>query len=196
VRILQKWKSPCLHLLGVVFCALAGPALAQLQDENLLAPMPEGFKSATQQVQGGVVFQEWIPSGESLANWSEMVTIQILLGKKDIDGGRYLGGIRSEWLKACPETRPNAVTAGRTNGYPNWSMDLQCPRLANTGKPETTLFRSFQGRDSFYSVQRSARAVPDGAQRAKMAAYIESVTVCDTRSSAHPCPDLKRPGSK
>ena len=71
---------------------------------------------------------------------------------------------------------------------------LQCPLLSSTGKPETTLFRSIAGRDSFYSIQRSARSVPDGAQMAKMAAYMERVIVCDTRSAEHPCPDLKRQG--
>ena len=179
-------------LVCLALCALGTPAEAQLKDENFLTPLPEGFKVATNQVKNRVVFQEWIPANETLAAWSEIVTVQIILGRGDIDGGRYLAGIREGWLKACPETKPNAVGGGRSNGYATWTMMLQCPRLAGTGKPETMLFRSFEGRDSFYSIQRAARAMPDAAQLATMTAYVESVTVCDTRSAEHPCPIPKR----
>lgn len=170
----------------------AAPAYAQLKDENLLVTMPQGFTVGSQQEKGNIVFMEWIPTGETLQNWSEMVTTQILLGKRGIDGGLYLTTIMQGWLKACPETKPGVVLRGTVNGYPMWSMQLQCPRLASTGKPETTLFRSFRGNDSFYLVQRAARAVPDSAQMAKMTAYMASVTVCDTRTPEHPCPDFKR----
>lgn len=181
-------------LAGLVLCAAGSAAQAQLKDENLLAAMPAGFKVATHQERDRIVFQEWIPANETLADWSEIVTVQIVLGRGDVDGGKYLAGIRQGWLKACPETRPNEIAGGKANGYAIWTLMLQCPRLAATGKPETTLFRSFAGRDSFYSVQRSARAMPDAAQLARMTAYIESVIVCDTRSVEHPCPDLKRQG--
>ncbi len=184
-------KSRLLLLLGLALSAISFDAEAQLQDENLLAPMPQGFKVATNQEQNRIVFQEWIPANETVESWSEMVTVQILLGRSNVDGGKYLAAIRAGWLKACPQTKPNAVEDGRANGYPLWTMMLQCALHPRTGKPETTLFRSIAGSDSFYSVQRSARAVPDGAQMAKMAAYMERVIVCDTRSAGHPCPDLK-----
>jgi hypothetical protein len=68
--------------------------------------------------------------------------------------------------------------------------------LASTGKPETTLFRSIRGNDSFYSVQRAMRAIPDKGQMAKMASYLETVIVCDSRRPDRPCPDLKAQGFK
>ena len=186
---------PCLlGLLGLAVCAISVDAEAQLKDENLLALVLQGFKVATDHDDNGIVFQEWIPANETVTNWSEIVTVQILLGRSNVDGGRYLAAIKAGWLKACPQSKPNMIENGRANGYPLWTMMLQCPLLSSTGKPETTLFRSIAGRDSFYSVQRSARSVPDGAQMAKMAAYMERVTVCDTRSAEHPCPDLKRQG--
>jgi len=186
-------------IAGLVVLALAflsGEVAAQLKDENFLVSMPQGFKVATNQTRGGVVFQEWIPAGETFPNWSEMVVMQIMHGRGDADGGHYLGEIRAGWLRACPETKPNNVMPGKINGYPIWSMILQCPRLSATGKPETTLFRSFRGRDSFYSVQRTSRSMPDAAQFGRLQAYIDSVTVCDTRTPDHPCPDLGKQGFK
>ena len=182
--------------IALGFMVLSHAAAAQLKDENLLVSMPQGFKVATSQSRGGVVFQEWIPAAEAFPNWSEMVTTQILIGRGDIDGGRYLAEIRAGWLRACPETKPNDIGAGKVNGYPMWSMLLQCPRLGATGKPETTLFRSIRGRDSFYSVQRSSRSMPDRAQLGLMQAYVDGVTVCDTRTADHPCLNLGKQGFK
>ena len=182
--------------VALALMALSGSAAAQLKDENFLVSMPQGFKVASSQTRNGVVFQEWIPSSESFPNWSEMVVMQILLGRGDVDGGRYLGEIKSGWLRACPETRPNDIAVGRVNGYPMWSMLLQCPKLSTTGKPETTLFRSIRGKDSFYSVQRSSRTMPDRGKLGEMQAYVDGVTVCDTRAAEHPCPDLGKQGFK
>jgi hypothetical protein len=98
--------------------------------------------------------------------------------------------------QACPASKPNAISATKVNGYVAWNLFLQCPLLANTGKPETTLFRAVKGNDSFYIVQRAARAIPGQAQLTKMNQYLDTTTVCDTRSTAHPCPDLKGQGFK
>jgi hypothetical protein len=43
-------------------------------------------------------------------------------------------------------------------------------------------------------VQRAARAMPAPAQLAKMSQYLDTTTVCDTRTTQHPCPDLKGQG--
>lgn len=178
----------------LAFCVISGHAQAQLKDENLLTFMPPGFKVATHSVRNNVVFQEWIPANETLEGWSEMVTTQIILGRGDVDGGRYLTTIAQGWLKACPETKPNPISAGTANGYPLWTLMLQCPRLASTGKPETTLFRAIKGKDSFYLVQRSMRATPSRDQLAAMDKYLQTAVVCDTRAPEHPCPVPKGQG--
>jgi hypothetical protein len=123
-----------------------------------------------------------------------MVTAQIFLGRRDLDGVRALGLIEHGWLNACPASRPNAIAAATVNGYAAWNLFLQCPLLASTGKPETTFFRAVKGNDSFYIVQRAARAMPDQAQLVKMTGYLDTTTVCDTRTADHPCPDLKGQG--
>jgi hypothetical protein len=176
--------------------AVLQPAQAQLKDENLLAPLPTGFKLGYQGSNKGLVMQEFVPANETVENWSEMVTAQIFLGRRDLDGVRALGLIEEGWIKACPASKPNAIMAAKVNGYAAWNLFLQCPLLANTGKPETTFFRAVKGNDSFYIVQRAARAVPGQAQLTKMNQYLDTTTVCDTRTSDHPCPDLKGQGFK
>jgi hypothetical protein len=179
-----------------LLCIAVLPARAQLRNENLLAPLPAGFKIGYQASNNGLVMQEFIPAGETVEDWSEMVTAQIFLGRRDLDGVGALGLIEQGWLKACPASKPNPIGKARMNGYAAWSLFLQCPLLASTGKPETTFFRAVKGNDSFYIVQRAARAMPGQAQLVKMTQYLDTTTVCDTRTNDHPCPDLTGQGFK
>lgn len=172
-------------------CAALQPAQAQLKDENLLAPLPTGFKIGYQAKQNGLMIQEFVPANETVENWSEMVTAQIFLGRRDLDGAQALGVVERGWIKACPASKANPITATKVNGYPAWNLFLQCPLLASTGKPETTYLRAVKGNDSFYIVQRAARSIPDQARLTKMSQYLDTTTVCDTRTTEHPCPDLQ-----
>jgi hypothetical protein len=177
---------------GFFLCAVSlSPSWAQLQNENLVEKMPSGFKIGYQKSHDGINMQEWVPDGENVENWSELVTTQIFLGRKNLDTAQFLNAIGQQWLKACPGSTPNAIHTGNANGYPVSMLLLQCPLNPQTGKPETTLFRAIKGNDSFYVVQRAARSTPTKDQIAKMAQFLGSVNVCDARTPEHPCPDLK-----
>lgn len=83
------------------------------------------------------------------------------------------------------------VTTGKVNGYESASILLRCPLLASTGKPETTMLEVIKGNDSFYVVQCAVRSVPPPERLETMNKYIESVSVCDSRSQTSPCPTVK-----
>ena len=179
--------------LACFVCAipLSPSALAQLKNENLLELMPSGFKVGYQTSHDGMNMQEWVPEGETVENWSEMVTTQIFLGRKNLDTAQFLNAIGQRWLKDCAGSKPDTIHTGNANGYPVSMLLLQCPLNPQTGKPEVTLFRAIKGNDSFYIVQRAVRSVPTKDQLAKMAQFLGSVNVCDTRAPEHPCPDVK-----
>jgi hypothetical protein len=169
---------------------------AQFQGENLLVSMPPGFKAGFQNSRDGVTIQEWVPQGETVHNWSEMVTVQLFRNRPDLEPRTMLDGIQRGWLKACAGSVPAPIVAGRTDGYDAATMVLRCPLNGETGKPETTVFRAIRGRDSFYMVQRAVRSVPDAGRLAGMESYLAGVSVCDTRSARSPCPDLGGSQSK
>ncbi len=55
----------------------ASPAVAQLLNENLLVRVPDGYKVDHQAKNEKQIINEMVPSGESVATWTEMVTVQI-----------------------------------------------------------------------------------------------------------------------
>src|SRR5262249_18699407 len=151
--------------------------------ENLLVSPPVGFKVGFQDSRSGVTIQEWVPQGETVQNWSEMVTVQMFRNRPDLEPRAMLDTIQRGWLKACNGSAPAPIVGGRTNGYGPALMVLRWPPNPGTGKPETTAFRAIRGRDSFYVVQRAVRSVPDSSWLQRMESYVASVGVCDTRSS-------------
>src|SRR5262249_10340799 len=151
---------------------------------------PPGFKVGFQDSRNGVSIQEWVPQGETVQNWSEMVTVQLFRSRRDLEPRAMIDTIQQGSLKACTSSTPAAIVVVQANGYESATMVLRCPLNGETGRPETTAFRAIRGRDSFYMVQRAVRCVPDASQLERMASYLTNVSVCDTRSPQSPCPNF------
>ncbi|MBV8192540.1 MAG: hypothetical protein JO339_35300 [Alphaproteobacteria bacterium] len=152
-------------LLGLGLWLAVAPVQAQFQGENLLVSMPAGFNSGYQDTRNGMSIQEWVPEGETVQNWSEMVTVQVFHDRRDLDPRAMLDSIQRGWLKACAGSAAAPIVTGKVDGYDTAAMVLRCPLNGETGKPETTAFRAIKGRDSFYVIQRALRSVPDASAR-------------------------------
>ena len=172
--------------LASLLC-LGAAAQAQLKNENLLVALPQGFKVGFQDSGNGMNMQEWVPANETVQNWTEMVTVQVFLKRSDLDPVQFLATMAQQWAGACKGSTATPAATGKTNGYASATTLLRCPLLASSGKPETTMIKAIKGGDSFYVVQRAARSVPGEAQLARTKAYLETVSVCDSRLRAHPC---------
>jgi hypothetical protein len=168
-------------------CCAVSSAHAQLKNENLLVAMPQGFKVGFQDSRNGMNMKELVPAAETVQNWTEMVTVQVFLKRTDLDPVQFLTTLARQWAGACPGSTATPAATGKTNGYVSAMLLLRCPLLASSGKPETAMIKAIKGNDSFYVVQRAARSAPDDAQLARMKAYLETVSACDSRLPAHPC---------
>jgi hypothetical protein len=178
--------------LALMVCATAGAGQAQqLKNENLLVGMPQGFKLGFKDSKSGMNMQEFVPASETVENWTEMVTVQVFLGQKNLEPSQFLALMQKQWAEACKGSSAAPLATGKVNGYDAASILLRCPLLASTGKPETTMLTAIKGNDSFYVVQRAVRSVPTPAQFETMKKYIESVSVCDSRLPTRPCPTVK-----
>jgi hypothetical protein len=173
--------------LAAALSLAAAPSHAQLEDENLLVAMPQGFKVGFSDSRNGMNMQEWVLANETVQNWTEMVTVQVFLNRTDLDPVWFLTTMQKQWAGACKGSAATPVATGRVNGYVAATTLLRCPLLASSGKPETTMFKAIKGNDSFYVVQRATRSVPDEARLAQTKAYLDTVSVCDSRLPAHPC---------
>lgn len=165
---------------------------AELKDENLLQNLPTGYKIDFQAKQGNTVITEMVPQGESVKNWTEMVTTQIFLGLKTATPQQFRDRMQKLWAVSCKGAESASVAEGIENGYP-FAMWIQlCPLNKTTGRPENTWFKAIKGNDSFYVVQKAFKFEPPKEQVIKWTQYLRSVQVCDTRLVDRPCPKLKK----
>lgn len=193
VKNLLKYLFPVLTIIVFLPCL----SWAGFEGEQLVEMMPKGYKMGWQTSHNGMNMQEWVPEGETVYNWTEMLTTQVFLegGKSPYKTGQLLEGIGEQWLAACKGSKPEyPIKTGKANGYPVSVLYLRCPLNSKTGKPENTLFRAIKGNDSFYVIQKAFKFEPTREQLENTTQYFATVNVCDTRTPEHPCPDLKAQG--
>ena len=156
--------------------------------EKLLFAPPQTLQKAYHSERVGSL-TEYIPAGETVEDWTEMVTVQVFRGLK-VDPAPFLQTIGRGLTKSCPGfTSPTGIINGQANGYPTSMLTVTCPLNPATGKPETTVFRIIKGRDALYSVQHAWRSAVSGEEVGKAALALRTVVVCDTGDTTHPCPN-------
>jgi hypothetical protein len=179
---------------GLVFAfasasSQASPASDQkLTDENLLVAVPDGYKIDFQQRTGDMLISEMVPSGQTVHDWTEMVTVQVFHDLK-VMPDQFKARIDKEGPPACAGIESHPVAQGDENGYPYMVWLQSCPLNKATGKPEITWFKAIAGNDSFYVVQLAFKAWPSKEQITSWMHYLGGVTVCDTRLPERACPN-------
>jgi hypothetical protein len=174
-------------LLALVLATAASVAAAQLQNENLLVTMPDGFKMDFQEKTKEMLISEMVPGAESVDNWTQMVTVQIFFGLKS-GPEEFKSKVETGWARACRGSSAHAVAQGKENAYPFAVWLLACPLNKTTGKPEFTWFKAMQGNDSLYVVQVALKARPSQEATTRWMDYLRTVRVCDTRLPDRACP--------
>lgn len=173
---------------------LAAAPPAGLEDENILMPLAEGFKVGSRGRQGQLDGTEYVPAGETVQDWSRMITLQIFHGQRSVDPDNLPNAIARSWAQACPGGVGERTGRTTENGYAVANWAFHCPMNLQTHKPENMWTKVISGEDALYSVQYAYRRALADDLAGPALGYLKSVTVCDTRGSAHPCPSLK-PGA-
>jgi len=159
-----------------------------LENENLLAELPEGFKVDYQAEQKNQTITEMVAEGESVEDWTTMVTVQVFLGKTDTTLQQAQDILTNDWFNACENSESYPVADGTENGYNFVLWQLYCPLNSATQKPELTYMKAIQGNDSLYLVQVAFRFEPSEMDVTQWIKYLKEVKVCDSRIAERACP--------
>jgi hypothetical protein len=172
-------KSPLIHL-SIILAMTTSAAVAELQNENILMTIPDGYKTDFQQKTSDMLISELVPVDQSATNWTEMITVQIFYALK-VTPGQFKIGIDKEGTRLCPGSWSQSIAQGSENGYPTMVWYQSCSLNKATGKPEFTWFKAIQGNDSFYVVQVALKSRPSEELITRWMDYLKRVRVCDTR---------------
>ncbi len=159
-----------------------------LENENLLTEIPAGFKVVYQAEQGNQTITEMVAEGETVEDWTIMVTMQVYLGEKNTTPNQAQDNLTQAWFNACQNSETYPIADGVENGYTFVLWQLYCPLNSTTQKVEYTFMKAIQGNDSFYLVQVAFRYEPTEADITQWMQYLKQVQVCDARIPEQACP--------
>jgi hypothetical protein len=181
-------RTLCLSL-AILAVLASSPVRAELENENLLVGVPEGFKLAFKDRNDERLMSEMIPEGETLDDWSEMLTTQVFFGGLPATPDQFYAEMRKGWLEACEGGNGKLVRSGTENGYKFAFGFLTCPLNPKTDKPEAAWIKLIQGHDSMYVVQRATTEEPTKETIEEFSKFLREVKVCDSRLPDRPCPE-------
>jgi hypothetical protein len=185
-----------LALPALLALVLALPAQAQQSStERLLLTPPTGWSQLPTERNDKVAISRFVPAGQSLHQWSEMLLVQIY--SEPVPPGTYLDQVISTSKGGCDVATPGAMLQTEANGYPAANVTISCTRGKATGLGGLMTVQAIQGKGSLYVVERVWHGppfqngmpvpVPQGLQD-QWKAFIQSVSLCDTADAKHRCP--------
>jgi len=158
-----------------------------LENENLLAAVPEGFKIDYHAEEGNMVISEMVPESESVSDWTTMVTVQMFLGETNTTPEQYQETMTQSWFSACQDSEYYPVADGAENGYNFVLWQLYCPLNPATQKVEYAYMKAIQGNDSFYLMQVAFRHELSNDEITQWMNYLKRIQVCDSRIPEQAC---------
>jgi hypothetical protein len=192
-------KSIIARLSLLIGAMVAAPslALAALQGENLLVPPLPGWAQAYAAAGNGIRLVEYVPKGQTADAWSQMATIEIFFGRggmnpRDLQQ-KVVEGVREN----CQAMHVSDLGAGTASSLSAARWVIYCGRWKQLANGEITYFQAISGKDHFYLVQRSWRGAPFDISKPlpipetmlkEWEAYLNQVSVCDSRDPTRPCP--------
>ncbi len=135
-------------------------------NQSLSIPYPKGFFVAHEQTSGANYILEMIPKGESVYQWSQMITItgaKDVALKPNVTPLAFMNLFANGFQKECPKTF-SLLNFGATkiNGFDTQVTVMSCGRTTRSGKPrsESTLIIAIKGSEDLVSIQWAEQDEP------------------------------------
>lgn len=181
--------------------------------ERLLIDLPEGWTEAHRETKDAQTLIEYIPGGQTVENWDDMITVTLLTRK--MPGENPHENLAKLWAvifgkTVCREEPKNpAVTSSDRNGFPAAAYSLGCLVKPIAKQVPQIYVRDYElisglvinGNDGIYQVQRAwhtdefkindAGMIEDGYAAAKKIAAVSEETSSFVQRMVLPCDTAK-----
>lgn len=157
-------------LLLLKVLAVAQPVLSQSDsedsEEQLLFILPEGWKEEFADRTESLSTTEYVPEGQSEANWEEMLTIQTLLNKPSADPVKMMSGITKYLSQDCSEFDYKPIDIGGIdNNYPSMAVLVLCGQEKERNGGYVSLLRGISGEENYFLLQKTWKTRPFNSQK-------------------------------
>jgi hypothetical protein len=154
---------------------------------SVIFPLPSGRKwlRAYQTGDGKTTgLLEFVPEGQTVDNWSEMVTLHFAAIDRPVTGDQLVDMLRTGGEKACPGLIAQVVRKDKVPPFEMMTLMTECPKATYSGQPERTTYRYFITPGMLLNLQRAVRGAavtPVASITQDWLYWVEVLTVCDSR---------------
>ncbi len=162
--------------------------MSPIFSELVMISQPADFIVRFENTKGGSYIREAVLKGETVEDWSQMITVTGLEGATktgQLTPQTFFENIASGFQRACPQTftsvtlKPVAV-----DGHLTYAAVASCGRvLAGKPRSETAAMLVIQGKKDFYTLQWAERGKPPAIRS-------PSTRASGKRASTSSCPSI------
>lgn len=174
-----------------LFLIVSSLAKAQLSAENLLFQAPENYVSASKTQNENVLTEVFLPKTESLANWTERLTVQTFQNL-NIKATLFKQIFEAKYNRACKKFFSLPVSEVKEFGYDTMVWIQSCEIADTSFKNEFLVVKAIQGKEALYVVQKAFRFEATQEQSAPWIEYLKPIRLCTANSPEAACQSFKR----
>lgn len=175
--------------LGLILAGLlsaAAPAAAPA--EWLSKPEVAGFVVGYEASNAEQSILELVPQGETVQNWSAMITDQRLGGLAKRATPRQFAELMANGMaKGCPGGKVTRIIDLKIDQRPAAQLYAECPLNPDSGKPEAFIGLLVAGEDDLHSRQVAWRKLPTLAEVNWAEEILAGTRLCTAGSKAKGC---------
>ena len=119
-------------------------------DEQLLFMLPDNWGESYTDRTENLSTSEYVPTGQNVDDWEEMISVQVLLDSPDTDPDKMLSKVATHLKKECVDFIIKPITlAGLNDKYPTLAMMTICGEKTGKDFGEIGLVRGISGKKHF-----------------------------------------------
>ena len=184
-------------LLAALTLLFICPAWAQTSPpEHVLARYPAQWVAQAPVRQDKLTVLQMLPAGQSPQDYMESIILE-RYDEEHQAPKEYVTSRAEASRRSCDGMLSSTVDESPINGYKAASIQFTCTKSHRNGKSGVMFVIAIAGRDALHVVSRVWIGPPVPANQmvpipdttlAEWAAFVRTITLCDTRDVQHPCP--------
>lgn len=148
----------------------------------MLSKMPDGYTIAYAATTNRGRILELVPEGETVAAWTEMITVQVLRNENGLTLSAFRSCMQDFWGNVFPGSSSELVEDRWEDKYRVTIWSSAAPINRRTGKPEMTWFKASVRNRKILIVQKAFKFQPSPDQIAYWIGFLREVRVRDAQA--------------
>jgi hypothetical protein len=138
-------------------------AISPIFSQLVMMSFPKGFKTASESTKGNQYIREAVLEGETLDQWSEMITVtgaKGLAANPNMSAKSFIEGLAGSFKRACPDTfSAKAIGALKISGQDAFAALASCGTVQSrtTKHSESAMLIGIKGAADYYTIQWAER---------------------------------------